>query len=132
MPKKVSTPKSKLPDKLDNIKKDKFIEFYSRDEVRGNISMACDAVGVHRQTYYYWLENDKKFREIIKEKKMAMCDDMEQILVSRAVDKSDTALIFWLKNRHPDFKQGPTVVQQFNVGGDASIRFLDEDGHPIK
>ncbi len=33
-------PKTSI-DKLDNIKKDKFIEFYARDEVRGNITMSC-------------------------------------------------------------------------------------------
>jgi hypothetical protein len=96
--------------KFNNIKKEKFIEFYDRDEVRGNVSMTCSAVGIDRGTYYNWLEKDKEFREIIKEKKLAMCDDMEQILISRAVDKSDTALIYWLKYNHPQYKETPANI----------------------
>ncbi len=102
-------PKTSI-DKLDNIKKDKFIEFYARDEVRGNITMSCEAAMISRQTYYDWLEKDEKFRNIIKDKKMAMCDDMEQILISRAVDKSDTALIYWLKYNHPQYKETPANI----------------------
>ncbi len=65
---------------------------------------------ISRQTYYDWLEKDEKFRNIIKDKKMAMCDDMEQILISRAVDKSDTALIYWLKYNHPQYKETPANI----------------------
>ena len=107
-------------DKLDNIKKEKFVEFYARDEVRGNVSVTCSAVGISRQTYYDWLEKDETFRNIIKDLKMSMCDDMEQVLVNRAVDKSDTALIYWLKYNHPQYKEKSQVVQQFNVGGESS------------
>lgn len=76
--------------------------------------MTCDAVEIDRQTYYNWLEKDEKFRQAVYAAKLRMCDDMEQILIHRAVDKSDTALIFWLKNRHPDFKQRPSTAIQFN------------------
>ena len=108
---------SKAIDKLDNIKKDKFVEFYGRDEVRGNISVTCSAVGISRQTYYDWLEKDKKFRSLIKEEKLKLCDDMEQILISRAVDKSDTALIYWLKYNHKKYKEEKAQgLNQINIG----------------
>ncbi len=96
-------------DKLDTIKK-RFITFYSQPEVQGNISTSCDAVGIVRQTYYNWLEKDEKFREVMKEAKMKMCDEMEQVLISRAVDKSDTALIYWLKYNHPQYKETPANI----------------------
>jgi hypothetical protein len=112
-------------DKFDTLKKDKFIEFYARDEVRGNVSTSCAATGISRQTYYNWLEKDERFRNIIKEKKMAMCDDMEQVLISRAVDKSDTALIYWLKYNHPQYKETPQFMQQVNVTGKNEIEFVD-------
>ena len=90
--------------------KKRFIEFYSRPEIQGNISMTCDAVGIVRQTYYLWLEKDGKFRETMKEAKMRMCDEMEQVLISRAVEKSDTALIYWLKYNHPQYKETPANI----------------------
>lgn len=102
-------------DRLDTIKKkDKFVGFYGQDEVRGNVSLTCDAVGISRQTYYNWLEEDESFRTKIKEVKLRMMDDMEQVLVARAVDKSDTALIYWLKYNHPKYKEQPTNLTQIN------------------
>lgn len=98
-------------DKLNNIKKQKFVEFYVSPEVTGNVSVTCDAVGISRGTYYLWLEEDKLFRDIMKEAKMRLCDDMEQVLIGRAVDKSDTALIYWLKYNHPQYKEVPANFQ---------------------
>ena len=95
--------------------KDKFVEIFSQDEVRGNVSVSCDAVGISRQTYYDWLEKDEKFRKEIYEAKLRMMDDMEQVLVARAVDKSDTALIYWLKYNHPKYKEQPTNLTQINA-----------------
>ncbi len=102
--------------KFDNIKKDKFVDFYKRDEVRGNISMTCEAVMINRQTYYNWLEKDERFRKAIYDAKMTMCDDMEQVLIARAVEKDTTALIYWLKYNHPNYKEvGNTTNVQINV-----------------
>jgi len=110
------------PYKSDNIKKEKFVEFFSRDEVRGNVSMTCEATMISRDTYYRWLDEDDEFRKAVYDAKMRMCDDMEQVLISRAVDKSDTALIFWLKYNNPIYKEQPQVVQQFNFS-----QKVDED-----
>lgn len=43
------------------INKDKFINLYSQDEVRSNISMCCDTLEINRQSYYNWLENDENY-----------------------------------------------------------------------
>ncbi len=103
-------------DKFDNLKKDKFVEFYQRDEVRGNISMSCQAATISRQTYYDWLEKDENFRKAIYDAKMTMCDDMEQVLIARAVEKDTTALIYWLKYNHPNYKEAGVVNNiQVNV-----------------
>ncbi len=107
-PRDLSMTKTPSTDITDTIKK-KFIEFYSSDEVRGNVSIACDAVGLGRSTYYEWLEKDEAFRNAVKETKLRMCDDMEQVLVSRAIESSDTALIYWLKNNHEGYKEKATM-----------------------
>jgi len=118
-------------DKFDNIKKTKFVEFYSSDEVRGNISLTCQAVGINRQTYYNWLEADEQFRTAIKEAKLVLCDDMEGVLINKAASGSTAELIFWLKNNHEGYREKPQFMQQVNVGGDKGniitfVNFKDE------
>lgn len=107
---------------MDNIKKDKFIEIYARDEIKGNVSMSCAGVNISRQTYYNWLENDKKFRKIIANLKLKLCDDMEQILIKRAVEKSDTALIYWLKYNHQQYKERTSIP---SVKGNINIQVIN-------
>lgn len=113
--------------KLDNIKKDKFIELYRAPESGGNISTVCSAVGISRQTYYDWLDNDELFGKAMYDAKMEKCDEMEQTLYQRGFEKSDTALIYWLKNNHPNYKETPQMMQQINVGKDNgnSITFVN-------
>lgn len=102
--------------KLDNYKKRKFVEIFGRDEVRGNISLTCDAIDISRQTYYSWLEADEEFRKAIYDVKLRLCDDMEQVLISRAVEKDTIALIFWLKKNHATYKDLPANTNiQVNV-----------------
>lgn len=116
-------------DKLDNIKKDSFLKFYEQDEVRGNVSLACEATGVHRQTYYYWLEHDKEFREKVKEAKLRLCDDMEGVLVNKAASGSTAELIFWLKNNHEGYREKPQTLVQVNnpTFTDEQLKRLLED-----
>ena len=101
--------------KLDT-KKDRFIDLYRAPESGGNISTVCSATGISRQTYYDWVEQDEVFGKQMYDAKMEKCDEMEQQLYQRGYEKSDTALIYWLKNNHPNYKEVPKVLQQFNVG----------------
>jgi succinate dehydrogenase flavin-adding protein (antitoxin of CptAB toxin-antitoxin module) len=113
--------------KLDT-KKDRFIKLYRAPESGGNISTVCSATGISRQTYYDWLEQDEVFGKVMYDAKMEKCDEMEQQLYQRGYEKSDTALIYWLKNNHPNYKETPRVLQQFNVGKDSdknTIVFVD-------
>ena len=102
--------------KSDNFKKEKFVSAYKQDEVTGNISKACSVALISRDTYYRWLEEDEDFRKAIYDAKMTMCDEMEQVLISRAIEKSDTALIYWLKYNHPQYKEQPNTLVQVNYG----------------
>lgn len=114
-------------DKLDT-KKDKFVELYRAPESGGNISNVCSATGISRQTYYDWLDKDEAFGKAMYDAKMEKCDEMEQQLYQRGYEKSDTALIYWLKNNHPNYKEGPKVMQQINVSSDDgknTIEFVD-------
>jgi hypothetical protein len=98
-------------DKLD-IHKKRFVEDYRK--LNGHISDTCRANGIVRQTYYNWLDSDTIFAKEIMEAEMELNDDIRNVLIQKAADGDMTAVIFYLKKRHPDFKETPTTAIQFN------------------
>lgn len=92
------------------LKKDKFLNAYK--QTNGNITDSASVAGVARRTYYDWLEADKEFAMKILDCEADLNDEIRQVLISKAADGDMTAVIFYLKNRHPDFKQQP---QQNNI-----------------
>lgn len=115
--------------KVDTIK-NKAIEIYAQDEVRGNVSKVCAALQIPRGTWYKWMKEDEEFAKAIYDKDEIVRDDMEDVLMNRAVDKSDTALIYWLKYNHPKYKETPQFMQQINVDKGNSITFKDFSNEP--
>lgn len=101
--------------KLDNIKKAEFLKKYRDPAIMGNITTVCHTIQIARQTYYDWLEKDEVFRQMVAEAKMEMCDTAEEVLYARGLEKDTTALIYWLKNRHPDFKENNQTNIQVNI-----------------
>lgn len=97
-------------DKLDSIKKGKFVDTYKA--TKGNISDSCRVAGISRQTYYDWLDKKDEFSRQIMEAEMELNDDIRDVLINKAGDGDMTAVIFYLKKRHPDFKEQP---QQNNI-----------------
>jgi len=99
-------------DKLDNLKKDKFVDAYKR--TLGNITDSAAITGVSRQTYYDWLKDDNTFALQILDSEANLNDDIRQVLIEKAAAGDMTAVIFYLKNRHPDFKPQPNTIIQVN------------------
>ncbi len=99
-------------DKLDNIKKKQFVALYN--QLFGHISNTCEATGISRQTYYNWLDDDTLFAQCIMESEMNLNDEVRDVLINKAASGDMTAVIFYLKNRHPDFKPQPTTLVQVN------------------
>jgi len=120
------TLKQKAVDELDRVKKEQFVQFYR--EGRGHISNCCKAMGISRQTYYTWLEDDKWFLNEIKESEMELNDDMREALVTQGGEGNLGAIIFYLKKRHPDFKEIPPSLVQVNNYGDQVTKDKDEFG----
>lgn len=108
---------SQLPTKTNSIKKAQFIKKYRDPAIMGNITTVCETIEIDRSTYYDWLEKDEDFRALVAEAKMQMCDTAEEVLYVRGLEKDTTALIYWLKNRHPDFKESNTTNIQINNYG---------------
>lgn len=101
-------------------KKKLFAQTYQ--QLLGHIGDTCRAVGIARKTYYNWLKSDPEFTTKIMELEMDLNDDVRDVLVKKAAEGDMTAVIFYLKKRHPDFKEQPQVLIQQNFNN-----ALDED-----
>jgi hypothetical protein len=67
--------------------------------VSGNISAAASAAGVDRKTPYNWREADPAFAAAWDAQCEAGLDELEREAARRALDSSDTLLIFLLKSK---------------------------------
>ena len=107
--------------KSDNVKKTRFVEVYN--QLFGHITNTCSAVGINRDTYYNWLDTDKEFAKAIMECEMHLNDEIRDVLINKAASGDMAAVIFYLKKRHPDFKEQPTTLVQVNNKEDMSVVF---------
>jgi hypothetical protein len=73
------------------------------------IEFVCRKVQITRTTYYRWLEKDSKFKEAcenaIKNGKLVINDLAYSKLIELIKSGNITAIIYWLKNNHPDFTE---------------------------
>ena len=80
-----------------NKEKERFLEKYKLS--KGNISMACDAVNISRQTYYNWTKKDDEFAGKVDDILEANLDMAETKLLSAIVEGKTAELIFFLKTK---------------------------------
>lgn len=106
-----TTPKKgdDLPSVINPLK-DKALAAYA---TAGTVKGACAAIGIHRATWYDWIEKDPEFGAKVLAAHEDVTDDLELEAIQRAKDGSDTLIIFLLKSRRPGQyreKQEITVV----------------------
>jgi len=106
-------------------KKKAFIEYYR--QTNGHITDSARAARIERKTYYNWLDSDEQFAMAIADAEAELNDEMRQILVDKAGSGDMTAVIFYLKNRHPDFKNNKFVGGVRFKKGDMSIEFIHHE-----
>ncbi len=91
--------------KRQNNKKEALIEEIKKRPI---IEAACKKIGIGRATFYRWRKADEKFAEQIdyalNEGKSLINDMAESQLLSAIRDRNLSAIIFWLKNHHGDYK----------------------------
>jgi len=68
----------------------------------GNVTMACEAVGIDRATYYKWKQRDKSFAARVEEVNENALDFAESALKKNIKAGDTTAIIFYLKTRGKD------------------------------
>ena len=73
------------------------------------VQIACEKSGVSRATFYRWKTEDVPFRkaadEALAEGTAFVSDLAESQLLTNIKNGNLTATIFWLKNKHNDYKQ---------------------------
>lgn len=102
----------KAVEQIQQSKKEKFLEAYK--STNGNITDSATIAGINRGTYYNWLNDDESFAMQILDSEANLNDEIRQVLISKAAEGDMTAVIFYLKNRHPDFKPQPSTMVQVN------------------
>lgn len=89
---------------------------------------ACRRAGVGRTAVWSWRNDDPDFAAAYLEAEAAGGRYLEDVARDRAVDHSDTLLIFLLKGRYPD-KYKDRVQSQHT--GEISVRVVyGDDGSP--
>ena len=83
-------------------KKKEFISVYK--QIFGHISNTARAIGIGRQTYYLWKNTDPEFAKELAEADAELNDEIQDILIKKAGEGDLGAVIFYLKNKHPDYK----------------------------
>jgi ACT domain-containing protein len=71
------------------------------------IEVACKQADIPRSTYYRWRKEDQEFEvacvEAIEQGASLINDLAESQLISAIKDKNITAILYWLKHRHPAY-----------------------------
>lgn len=72
------------------------------------IEVACQKTGIARSTFYRWKTGSKAFAkkvdEALEEGTNLINEVAESMLISAIQDKNMSGIMFWLRNRHPEFK----------------------------
>jgi len=76
--------------------RDKFLEVYASK--MGNVSKACKAANISRQTFYDWMK-DKQFAGKVDEVKEGLLDFAEHQLLSNIRDGKTAEILFYLKTK---------------------------------
>lgn len=89
-----------------NEQKEKIIEELKKTPI---ILVACQKIGISRSTYYRWIHDDCEFlkttEDAIKIGIQIINDYAESKLITNIQKGDNTAIIYWLKNNHPKYKE---------------------------
>ena len=90
----------------------------------GNITKACQAANIGRQTYYDWIDSDKDFEQQCLFAKESLLDLAEHKLLQKIDTEDTTSIIFFLKTKGK--KRGYVEKQEFEVTKPISEINFDE------
>jgi len=111
-------------------KKDLFLKAYK--EQMCNISKACSAVNINRQTFYNWIEKYPKFKQQVADIDEALTDMAECQLYKNVKSGMQKAIEFYLTNRKK--KKYSNTIKNELTGKDGSplvferVKYVEDKG----
>lgn len=100
-----NNPKTTIQHRID-INKETLLNLLRQTPI---IQVACSKTGIGRATFYRWRKDDEEFSKMIDEAifqgKLFINDLAESKLIAAIQDQNITAIIFWLKNHHWDYRE---------------------------
>lgn len=90
--------------------KELFLEAFSNSA--GNISHACKSIGVSRQAYYNWIDNDPNFAKKTQDILEDNIDLAETMLMKNIRDGKEASIFFFLKTKGKSRGYIETVEQR--------------------
>lgn len=105
----------------------------------GIVQQAANKTGMHRSSHYRWMEQDPEYAEKVRELKNVALDFAEHQLLVRIQEKSDTALIFYLKTQGKSrgYVERQEVVgtvrthRAIEMSAEEAKKFLDDAGEDL-
>jgi len=98
--------------KQDNEIKTQILELLEKELT---IKTVCAKLGLSRQSVYRWMKEDKKFatdiKEAIKNCVLDLNDECENRVITKIKNDDTNMIKFWLRYRHPDYKQSYIVTK---------------------
>jgi hypothetical protein len=89
---------------------------------RGLITKACAASKISRSAYYEWYNEDIDFKNQVDELMDNQVEDVEDKLLGLIDNDNTAAVIFYLKNKSPNFK--PSMKIEAEVTGELKINAI--------
>lgn len=99
-------------------KQRRFLELYIDKQF--NITVICQEVGISRQAYYAWKE-DEDFQQAIRDLRMFMVDKAEEVLLHSLGRNNPNVAMFVLGKLHPDYKDRIDVTSNGQTVGQTNI-----------
>lgn len=83
------------------------------------VQIACEKHGISRATFYRWKADDKAFAKAVDDAVLEGCllvnDLAESQLIGAVKDRNLTAIMYWLRHHHKDYRNRLEVEGTVNT-----------------
>ena len=105
--------------------------FALREKTLGDVSKACKAVGISRQTHYDWLGSSYDYKKEYEMVLESLKDFVETSLMRNVSEGNVTAQIFWLKTKAKDRGYVEKVELEQKVEVEPVQIYLPDNGRNV-